>query len=255
MRSFLLFCMIASACTLVAQQPAVRPAQTNVEAMQLRPLPQEIIRRHAVLSAKLQPSTRMWVQQRAFLESKKSSPDVTALKADAKSHFQATNPNLSGADIEAVAFLVMMEASKSAEEDLKSIMDGVKLINKQKEALRSALNDVNQLTAASGKTPPSTPCTVPLCRSLSSRISQIQSQSPASPRLRRLQLRPNPTYADLNAARIDIKSNLDSLSEMGETESMRLQMAMDRQSKMMATLSNILKKMSDTNDSIVQNIK
>jgi hypothetical protein len=70
-----------------------------------------------------------------------------------------------------------------------------------------------------------------------------------------LQVRANPTYADLNAAKIDIKSNLDSLSEMGETESMRLQMAMDRQSKMMATLSNILKKMSDTNDSIVQNIK
>lgn len=254
MRSFLLFCMIASACTLVAQQPAGRPAQTNVEAMQLRPVPQEIIRRHAVLSAKLQPSTRMWVQQRAFLESKKSSPDVTALKADAKSHFQATNPNLSGADIEALAFLVMMEASKSAEEDLKSIMDGVKLINKQKDALRSVVDELNQQTAAI-KAQPSTPCNTPLCRSLSSRISQIQSQSPASPRLRRVQLRPSPTYADLNAARSDIKSNLDSLSEMGETESMRLQMAMDRQSKMMAALSNILKKMSDTNDSIVQNIK
>jgi len=33
---------------------------------------------------------------------------------------------------------------------------------------------------------------------------------------------------------------------MGETESLRLQMAMDRLSKMMSTLSNLLKKMSDT---------
>jgi len=48
---------------------------------------------------------------------------------------------------------------------------------------------------------------------------------------------------------------LDSLSEMGEMESLRLQMAMDRQSKMMSTLSNLLKKVSDTSAAITQNIK
>ena len=47
----------------------------------------------------------------------------------------------------------------------------------------------------------------------------------------------------------------DSMSEMGEKESMRLQMAMDRMNKMMATLSNIMKKMSSTQQSIVQNMK
>jgi hypothetical protein len=38
-------------------------------------------------------------------------------------------------------------------------------------------------------------------------------------------------------------------------ESLRLQMAMDRMSKMMSTLSNLLKKISDTSQSITQNIK
>ncbi|HEV8483109.1 MAG TPA: hypothetical protein VGV87_06100 [Blastocatellia bacterium] len=52
-----------------------------------------------------------------------------------------------------------------------------------------------------------------------------------------------------------IKKDLDSMSEMGEIESLRLQMAMDRMSKMMSTLSNLLKKMSDTADGIVQNLK
>ena len=52
-----------------------------------------------------------------------------------------------------------------------------------------------------------------------------------------------------------IKSDLDSMSELGETESLRLQMAMDRLSKMMSTLSNILKKISDTANSITQNLK
>ncbi|HYL09605.1 MAG TPA: hypothetical protein VEU31_02620 [Candidatus Acidoferrales bacterium] len=52
-----------------------------------------------------------------------------------------------------------------------------------------------------------------------------------------------------------LKQTADSMSEMSETESLRLQMAMDRRSKFMATLSNILKKITETSDSIVQNLK
>jgi len=48
---------------------------------------------------------------------------------------------------------------------------------------------------------------------------------------------------------------LDNLSEMGEMESLRLQMAMDRLSKLMSTLSNILKKISETSDGITRNMK
>ena len=44
-------------------------------------------------------------------------------------------------------------------------------------------------------------------------------------------------------------------TENGELESLRLQMAMDRVSKTMSTLSNILKKLSDTQSSITQNLK
>lgn len=52
-----------------------------------------------------------------------------------------------------------------------------------------------------------------------------------------------------------VKNKLDSLSEMGEMESLRLQMAMDRYSKIMSTLSNLLKKQSDTASDITQNLK
>ena len=51
--------------------------------------------------------------------------------------------------------------------------------------------------------------------------------------------------AELDQAIDEVKAELDSLSELGETESLRLQMAMDRMSKLMSTLSNILKKVSD----------
>jgi hypothetical protein len=64
-----------------------------------------------------------------------------------------------------------------------------------------------------------------------------------------------PTKAELDASIDQMRTELDSMSEMGETESLRLQMAMDRMSKMMTTLSNLLKKISDTQNAIVQNIK
>jgi ElaB/YqjD/DUF883 family membrane-anchored ribosome-binding protein len=53
----------------------------------------------------------------------------------------------------------------------------------------------------------------------------------------------------------EIKSDLDSMSEIGEMESLRLQMAMDRMSKMFSTLSNLLKKIGDTAGQITQNLK
>jgi hypothetical protein len=55
--------------------------------------------------------------------------------------------------------------------------------------------------------------------------------------------------------RYSLQARLDSMSEMGEMESLRLQMAMDRLSKFMNTLSNLLKKFSDTASGIVQNLK
>ncbi len=64
-----------------------------------------------------------------------------------------------------------------------------------------------------------------------------------------------PTKAELDAVVDSMKSNLDSISEMGEMQSLRLQMAMDRMSKMMSTLSNLLKKASETASAITQNMK
>jgi len=57
------------------------------------------------------------------------------------------------------------------------------------------------------------------------------------------------------AVRDNVRGRLDSMGEIDETEALRLQMATDRLSKLMSTLSNLLKKISDTQQSIVQNLK
>ena len=63
------------------------------------------------------------------------------------------------------------------------------------------------------------------------------------------------TIEELVRTREALEAKLDSLSELGELESLRLQMAMDRLSKLMSTLSNLMKKVSETQATIVQNLK
>jgi hypothetical protein len=67
---------------------------------------------------------------------------------------------------------------------------------------------------------------------------------------------PSPmNQTELDAFLAAAKDQPGSLDGMSETESLRLQMTMDRRSKLMATLSNILKKISDTASSVVSNMK
>ena len=65
----------------------------------------------------------------------------------------------------------------------------------------------------------------------------------------------SPTETQSMAARFRLTADArDEVSEMGEMESLRLQMMMDRSSKAMSTLANILKAMTDTQAAVAANL-
>ena len=71
---------------------------------------------------------------------------------------------------------------------------------------------------------------------------------------------PDSTKADLDAVKQAIEAlpegqRAGKLNELGELQQVRLQMVMNRQSKMTETLSNLLKKIIDTQSSITSNLK
>jgi len=53
----------------------------------------------------------------------------------------------------------------------------------------------------------------------------------------------------------ELKKKMDGMSEMSEMTAMRLQSYMERRQKAFETVSNIMKKMHDTQMSIIQNLK
>jgi len=110
-------------------------------------------------------------EQAAALAKARGPIDVAALQAAARARFGkkqmpsnriaggtsgTTYPNLGSmgdGDIMAIAFIVMMEAAKSAREDLKAIMAGVKAINKDKESQRESVEKIRQMGPTATPTP------------------------------------------------------------------------------------------------------
>lgn len=200
--------------------------------------------REAQLMAKVGPQTRAWIRQEAAREA--NLPEVSETVAVNAVRKYAVQGGISGADIEALAFLVMMQAAKSAQEDLKAIAAGVKQVNDAKAAAARSANVKAAAPAGSLRSPSPAPNSAAAARPAPANrvVAHREAISP----------RPLPK-AEFDRKLDRIRNDRDSLSEMGEMESLRLQMAMERRSKAMQALSNILKKMSDTNATITQNLK
>ena len=209
--------------------------------------------------SEINPRHVAWIKSTAKTVHEKNMSDADAKKM-ASQYGVLGNMNIS--DIEALVVLVMMQASKDAQEDLKSIMASVKSSNEQKKQVRDLQRDFEQHKKD-------------VSRPRLDSIKLVLKNQPVGQRvntgkmMRPVKMVPTNTVSNKQLATVsrtvtkeeidkteqDIKDKLDSVSEMGEMESLRLQMAMDRRTKMMNDLSNLLKKMIDTESSIIQNLK
>jgi hypothetical protein len=223
-----------------------------------REIPPEMARRAQTLHAKLQPSASAWVEQQAKLESQRQTPDAAAIAAAARHRFPSLSKienSANGNDIEALVFIVLMQATNSAEDDLKQIMDGVKAINNAKQELRNMISQLQAEQAAMASSRNEATCQTEPCRALPARLRELSAATASLPHPVRTTAPARLTSADLKSLAGQLKFDLDNMNEMSETTSLRLQMAMDRRSKFIEALSNIMKKINDTNSSILQNLK
>jgi hypothetical protein len=142
--------------------------------------------------------------------------------------------DLSGADVEALAFTVLMEVAKSAQDDLKAILQDVKASTAAKARVRS----YQQTIGAEGPTVGGPPA--------GTRNEDFDSV---------LAILLTAYGVDLDHEMEALTADLDGIDEHNEEIALRLQAAMDRLSKMISTLSNLLKKLADTSQQLVQNLK
>ncbi len=167
-------------------------------------------------------------------------------------------------DIESLILVVMMQATKDADEDIRMIMEEVKSVIAAKRKLRQLVCKVRRDISdnrggerakrqlkfySNGMTSElayhRVPLAVPDCA------------SPGGVKFVSTDLHKGTIddVAQLESILEDLQAKLDGMNEMSEMTSLRLQIMMDRRSKFLSTLSNIMKKISETQDTLVQNLK
>jgi putative addiction module CopG family antidote len=168
-----------------------------------------------------------------------------------------------GDDIETLIMLIMQEAAREAEEDLRALLAEMKAQNAAKKALRDLIQRMKRDRLANE-----------LRREYDERLDCTQGlgSERAYHRVRLPVLDPDAAgglrwaATDLAAEKLtrveqldgivaELEGKLDSQSDLSEMDAMRLQMLMDRRSKAMEALSNIMKKISETQEVLTQNLK
>ena len=256
------FTALLSVSTATQTQSPI--AQQHKDAAAVQPqtktpeIPADMSRRIGALQAALQPSARAWTEQQAHLESQKQTPDAQAIEAAVYNRFPALNTRGSSAkasDIDALVAIVMMQEAKDAETDLQQMMSQIQALNNAKQKMRDLLSQTQLEVSSNSSLPAKTPCQTALCKSLPSTLGEISTATANTQKPVRISVPAKLTYADVRTLPTQLQTNLNSMNDMSETMQLQIQMAMDRQSKFIETLSNLLKKMDDTASSVIQNIK
>jgi hypothetical protein len=192
---------------------------------------------HDQRMAALSPSLREWViaRSRAAVDSG-VVPDPALIAEEAEQRL--AGQDFGSGDIEALIQMVMMESARQADAELRETMEQMQANNKRKAEMRAGM--AARREAAADARAELKDATLEMAERSPKPVTIACIRAPCNPQITPVQ---QPT------------DQTDSLSEMGETDSLRLQLAMDRRSKFMEALSNLMKKSSDTAETITSNLK
>jgi hypothetical protein len=222
-------------CALLAFAPAL-PAQ--IQKLQVAPLaaspyPAGAQARDQRLRSAVSVHVRQWVAAEAERQRTVPFPEVPAIAATA----QAAFPYATAADIDALIYMVMMAVARDAEQDLREEMAAMKARLEEKRAKREAVRQAREEQAA-------------LREEARDEYASRQAAGPAAaPRLE-----PRATATLAQDPRPEVARS-DALGDLGAERSLRLQMLQDRRQQALETLSNLMKKTSDTEATISANLK
>jgi hypothetical protein len=135
--------------TLIAFGRSQTPSKVEVKEPPPRVVittaPERVVSHATDLRSALQPSAKAWIDQQAKVEEARPTPDVDALRAAIRQRFsgslsrgkagrpQGSGVQESGADVEAMVLIVLMEATEDNQSDLQSEMEQMQKENEQKQ--------------------------------------------------------------------------------------------------------------------------
>lgn len=195
-----------------AAPTALEPAPAGAEALRTK----LVAGLRADARAKLAAATTAYL---AKMKDASFVPEATArdvLVANGYLGYASRAPS----DVEALVLVVLLEASKDAEQDLRTAMERVAEINRHKQAVREAIAQCKR-----------------------DRTCLKDAKPPAGI-----------TKATFDKL-VGIELDGGGLGPAASANQLRVQMMMDRRQRLLETLSNAMKKMAQTSEGIVANLK
>ena len=217
-----------------------------------------------------------------------TAPDIASgtsfdtIRKDTELDHIFQNAGLSAPDVSEAAFIVMAMATKDMDDDIRMVMAEIKAMTAAKQKLRDQVQQVvqwiNQEVAKDRERPETSepkkvgaPGAKPRLSEkprppMSTLVHGTFLEKASSPIIHLDYVKapvipPLPpqdsgtTIQGLKSLLDDLKGRLDGMNEMSEMTSLRLQMTMDRRTKFIETLSNIMKKIGTTQETLSQNLK
>jgi hypothetical protein len=235
-------------------------------------LPQKLSSRLTWSERHLRPSGRRKLEEigRRLAADIAAGADAQSLRSRARQDVAAAFPGLAGMDVTEAAFIVMAMATKDMDDDIRMIMAEIKATNAAKQKMRDLIKELNNWISqemskhpgskdidnekVSGSKPARSVDRRAIFETMSSPVIHLEyikapTVPPLPPR------NPGLTISGLKSLLDDTQESLDRLNELSEATSMRLQMTMDRRSKFIQTLSAMMKKFGETQETLAQNIK
>jgi hypothetical protein len=271
--------VMSALCVLAAPE---LPAQATPQVADVRPIPAEMTSHYDRLHPRLQPSADTWVQSQARAELERAAPDISALQGAVRSRFGPSG--LGAADIDAIVFIVLMGEVNNTDSELKAQMAAAKALTAAKAAERKLMDELNQEIASLAAAKSGATCQSSFCRSLARQIATIARQTESASAAAKMSkavgtavhttvssrssvgaaelwnasalAATSPlTFDHLREIQTQLGSSLKSLDDQSETQSLELQMSMDRRSKLISTLSNVMKSIAGANAAVIGNLK
>jgi hypothetical protein len=235
-------------------------------------LPQKVSARLTWAERRLKPSGLHRLEQmgRTLAPAIAAGNGFSTLRKQAEVEVLSSYPGLKDGDVSEAAFLVMSMATKDMDSDIRMIMAEIKTMNAAKQKMRELIRDLNQWISdemskhpgskdidndkVTGSRPPVAPTRRMSFETKTSPVLHLEyAGTPVVPPLPRRN--PGMSMTAIRSLKSEVEGNLDGVNEMSETTAARLQLVMDRRSKFIETLSNMMKKIGTTMETLAQNIK
>lgn len=253
---------IASAVTLSSPAQAQGTDANGAGKIGIAQPSSQTARRPETLNGQLQPAEKILAVGTAGTEAQSPAGDLETVNALVRQQLAGSMaawpriPLTPGGSAQqgagTPAFTVMMQATRG-NEDLKLEMVSSQAIDGERDAERKLLDDLDS-ELVKGKQQ-SLFCTAAVCPTLSGRAEPHKDAGSTLGRPPRFEVSPTMSNQQVANLQLEANQNLQSMNEVGDMTSMRLQMAVDRRSKFIRALTNIERKISNTSSAIVQNLK